>query len=127
MITQEMKSKIREYQNNHSNNFSDDLDMFNVLTTMTFTDETDLEFDLIDFFYEGALSMLISDMQLISEVSGYARGYTHGRVYLNRYVGWYAEVSKEKHPALHSSEAYELVLEKLVSACNVGASRNTGA
>jgi len=71
---------------------------------MRFETPEDLDFDLMDFFFYSRLS--------------YLRWLGHDLADL---VGWDSiYTSEDKHPALHSEEAYSLVLEHLALACQEG-------
>ena len=117
MITQELKNEISEYMKRKSHSFGEVVHTLDVKNRITFTDDADLDFAFMDFFYDEELSMIIADMQKLSELYKFDRGYEHGKVYLSHYVGWYAMVDKQKHPALCSQKAYDVVIEKLSQAC----------
>ena len=119
MITQDLKNEIYEDKKCFAHSCTD-LCKEPIRSRMFFTDDADLEFELIDYFYHGFLSKIIDDMQIVSAYGKFDRGYEHGKCILNNYVGWNAKVSKEKHPALCSDKAYCLVMEKLEQACWVG-------
>ena len=119
MITQELKNEIYKDKKRFIYSFAD-LCKEPIRSRMFFTDDADLEFELIDYFYHGFLSKIIDDMQIVSTYGKFDRGYEHGKCILSNYVGWNAKLDKEKHPALCSDKAYRLVIEKLEQACWVG-------
>lgn len=116
MITQELRQEIYKDRKCFIHSAAD-LCREPIRSRMFFTDEADLDFELIDYFYHGVLSKIIDDMQIVSAYGKFSRGYEHGKIILSHYVGWYAKVLKEKQPALCSSKAYEVVMKELEAAC----------
>lgn len=117
MIAQELRDRIKDYNSRSHHSFGEIVGTLEWQSQMSFTDEADLGFELIDFFYSGEISMIIADMRIVSSYGKFSRGYEHGKAILSRYVGWYAKVSKEKHPALCTEGAYKLIMSELSKAC----------
>ena len=87
----------------------------NFRRTIKFETEADLNFEVMNFFYDGMLAKILEDAKDQAERFGFGIGYEWGKRYLNHYVGHYCLVSDEKYSALRSSQTYDLMLEELIS------------
>ena len=79
--------------------------------------ESDLDFDVMDFYYDRILSKILKDSREHSERFGFEEGYEWGKAYLRHFVGYDAHVSKKRQPALRTSAAYDLLLGVLDAEC----------
>ena len=88
---------------------------------MRFETYEDLDFDLMDFFFESRLSYLCwlgHDLAMNWNWDGV---YDRLKWIVEDLVGWESiYTSEDKHPALHSKQAFRLVLEHLALACQEG-------
>ena len=109
-------SQKAEYYNHKSIwSFEEMCEAENFRQTLKFETDDDLDFEVMNFFYDGMLSRILEDAQDQAQRFGFSVGYEWGKMYLNHYVGHDCLVSEETYPALHSSKAYDLLLETLIS------------
>ena len=120
MISQEVKDKIKPLIGKTVWHFNEIIEEGKLSSSLRFTEDTDLEFELIDFYYSGVLSMIIEDAKERAERFNFDEGYERAKTYLSFFVGWDTLISKDLQPALHTSKAYDVVLEKLANACWTG-------
>ena len=93
----------------------------NVRDEMRFDEPEDVDFDLMDFYFYGRLKQIIRHAKLFAKMyKSLGRAYEEFKPYITDYVGHFAYSSEELHPMLHSSKAYDLVLDRLYEACNEG-------
>ena len=120
MINKEVKTKIKAFSSKFPNTVSKLREEEELRSSLHFIDETDLDFDVINFFYHGILNIIIRDAKERAEHFNFDEGYSRGVLYLGAYVGWHALISKELQLALHTSKAYDVVTDKLIKACWTG-------
>jgi len=88
---------------------------------MRFETPEDLDFDLMDFFFYSRLSYLRWLGHDLAMNWNWGGVYDRLKWIVEDLVGWDSiYTSEDKHPALHSEEAYSLVLEHLALACQEG-------
>ena len=89
---------------------------------MRFDSPDDIDFELMDFFFNGMLSRILKHAGICAhEYRKWVLAYEEFKPYISHYVGWNSFVSKEKHPMLRSQEAYRFMMEMLDKACYEGA------
>ena len=120
MSNSELLERINYFTHKQVWKYSDMEDCEKFRQQLKFDIVADLNYVVMDFFYGGMLSRIISDARERSERLGEYEGYTWGKRYLENYVGTGCLVSKAEYPALHTSEAYDLVLDKLIAECRKG-------
>ena len=88
---------------------------------MRFDSPEDVDFELMDFFFNGMLSRILKHAGVCAhDYRNWALAYEQFKPYISHYVGWDSFVPKEKHPLLRSQEAYSLMLKMLDIACKEG-------
>ena len=92
-----------------------------IKSAMSFETVEDLDFEVMDFFFGGRLSRMLRWAGIVAKQSNWQSAYDEFKWLVADFVGWESKyVSKERHPALCSSEAYSLVLDYLYKACFEG-------
>lgn len=88
--------------------------------SLKFETEDDLDFELMDFYYDGILSQIIRDARERAKTQKFIHGYDWGKKYLVHFLGWYAHVSEDKQPALRTQKAYDIAIQRLSAECWAG-------
>ena len=120
MSNNELLERVRYFKNKAEWKYSDMQECENFRQELKFDTVADLVFEVLNFFYGGMLSQIITDARERSERLGEYEGYTWGKRYLENYVGTGCLVSKAEYPVLHTEAAYDLVVDELISECNKG-------
>ena len=120
MIHEEMKAKAKYYNEKYVWDLSELQESGEFQRRIRFTEISDLEYEVMNFFYDGMLGRILRDAHERSERYGFGKGYEWGKRYLDHYAGWGCLVSKAEHPALHSREAYDLLIDLLSEECWAG-------
>ena len=89
-------------------------------SSLEFETEGDLDFELMDFFYDGILSQIVRDARERAESKKFIYGYDWGKKYLVHFVGWYAHVPEAEQPALRTQKAYDIAIRRLSEECWAG-------
>lgn len=89
-------------------------------SSLKFETEDDLDFELMDFYYDGILNQIIREARERAESQKFIHGYDWGKKYLVHFVGWYTHVSEEEQPALRTQKAYDIAIQQLSKECWVG-------
>ena len=113
----EKAQKAKYYNHKSIWSYAEMCEAENFRQTIKFETEDDLDFEVMNFFYDGMLARILEDAKDQAERFGFRIGYEWGKRYLNHYVGHYCLVSDEKYSALRSSQAYDLMLERLEAKC----------
>lgn len=114
----ELKQKAREYSQKIIWNGRELIDSMRVQQKLRFLSLEDLDFEVLDFFYDKMLSQILRDAHQLSLREGYHYAYSWGKAYLNHYAGHNALVSSAEHPAIHTPAAYDLLIDRLVESCS---------
>lgn len=117
MNIKEIKEQIVSYRSKHVHSFGEMCKMADIQHMLSFELESDLDFDVMDFYYDRILSKILKDSRERSERFGFEEGYEWGKAYLRHFVGYDAHVSKKRQPALRTSAAYDLLLGMLDAEC----------
>ena len=134
-MTQEIREKIEKYldaeagqlpalisgDNEKYMELSDFLlstDVVELRQSMTFDSPADIRFDFIDFYFGGLLYRLLVHAEACTKYyKNWVEAYEKFKPYFAHFVGWTSYVSEETHPALHSQEAYSMVMSILSDVC----------
>lgn len=110
---QDFREIIRQFRETH------DVDSeYKLRREMTFDEAEDIDFDLMDFYFDGMLSNILSRAKAsIHMGEKWTQVYAKYRFDVARYVGWESRADKERHPMLRSREAYDLVTGRLEDVC----------
>lgn len=131
-MNQEQRKKIKMWQNKDKDNglhyswhsFSDIINKEELRQSIKFDSPEDVDYELMDFFFNGMLSRILRHAGICAhDYHNWCRAYEEFKPYISHYVGWGSFISKEKHPMLHSQEAYDLILELLSNVCYEGADK----
>ena len=120
MSKHEILERVKYYNDKGSWKFSELVECDNFRKGLKFSTIGDLNFAIMDFFYHSMLSQIIRDARERAERLGFADAYDWGKMYLDHYVGWGCLMSKSEYPALHTEEAYDLVVDELIAECYKG-------
>lgn len=120
MTKEEISAKAKAYNHKSSWSFAELTKSGELQRILQFKEISDLDYEVMNFFYDGMLECILRDARERSERYGFGDGYDWGKRYLLHYVGSCCLVSKSEHPALHSSEAYDMVIDMLASECCAG-------
>ena len=93
---------------------------------MRFLVEKDLSFDVMDFFFSRMLSQIIEDAKEQISAKGYSHAYSWAKKYLKWFVGDGSLTSYKEQPALHTSRAWDIVIDRFVDECSKVPSKYDG-
>ena len=126
-LREEIKTYLREQRERIERNLgfisgeymAKDFDTENRLQcAMRFDAPEDIDFELMDFYFDGMLSLVLRHAKLFAEKwRNWGRAYEEFKPYIAHFVGWYSFVSEQQHPILCGDGAYSYMCDLLSDTC----------
>ena len=120
-MNQELRDKVMNFRKKALFSGAELIEIDDLQRRMRFDAPEDVDFDLMDFFFDDMLSRILHHAEICAYVYGnWGRAYEEFKPYISHYVGWQSCVSSEEHPMLCDNRAYSLMMGKLRDACWTG-------